>query len=213
MRYYPAYLDLRDRACIVIGGGAVAERKALSLLEAGADVTIISPSLTPKLRELSDSGKINHLPRKFNEQDLSGAYLVIAATDSPEENIRAADVCKKRHVLVNSVTPPEVGNFIVPSMVDRGDLLIAVSTSGASPALSRKIRKELEERYGPEYEQFLARMDTVRQRVLDEVSDEDARRKIFEKIVDSDVIELLRQGEVHDAEHRMAELAGLKHRG
>ena len=213
MRYYPAYLDLRDRPCVVLGGGAVSERKALSLLEAGADVTIVSPTLTPKLQELSDSGKIDHLPRIFNEQDLSGAYLVIAATDSPEENIRASDACKKRRVLVNCAAPPEAGNFIVPSMVDRGDLLIAVSTSGASPALSRKIRKELEERYGPAYEQFLARMENVRKRVLEETPDEDTRRKIFETIVESDVLDLLRQGKVHEADHRMTELAGLKHRG
>jgi len=213
MRYYPAYLDLRERPCVVVGGGLVAERKAFSLLEAGADVTIISPDLTPKLRELSNSGKITHLQKKFNEEVISGVFLVIAATDSPEENTRVAHACKKKHALVNVAAPPEDGNFIVPSMVERGDLLIAISTSGASPALSKKIRRELEERYGPEYELFLGKLASVRVRVLEEVSDEDARRRIFQAIVDSDVIDLLRRGNVHEADRRMAEIAGLKHRG
>jgi precorrin-2 dehydrogenase/sirohydrochlorin ferrochelatase len=97
--------------------------------------------------------------------------------------------------------------------VERGDLLIAVSTSGASPALSKKIRRELEERYGPEYELFLSKLASVRARVLEEIPDENSRRRIFQAIVDSDVIDLLRQGNAHEADHRMAEIAGLKHRG
>ena len=213
MRYYPAYLDLRERPCVVVGGGVVAERKAFSLLEAGADVTIISPDLTPKLHELSNSGKITHLKKKFIEEDISGVFLVIAATDSPVENTRVAHACKKKHALVNVAAPPEDGSFIVPSMVERGDLLIAISTSGASPALSKKIRQELEGRYGPEYELFLNKLASVRARVLEEVPDEDARRRIFQAIVDSDVIDLLRRGNAHEADHRMAEIAGLKHRG
>lgn len=213
MKYYPVYLDLRERPCVIIGGGGVAERKTLSLLEAGADVTIISPALTSKLHELSESGKITHLQKTFDEKDLSGEFLVIAATDSPEENIRVAQACKKKHVLVNAASPPEESSFIVPSVVERGDLLIAISTSGASPALSRKIRRELEEKYGPEYELFLGELSAVRKRVLEEIPDEDRRRKIFQAIVDSDVLELFKQGKTHEAERRMIEIAGLTHRG
>ncbi len=213
MKYYPAFLDLRDRPCLVIGGGPVAERKALSLLEAGADITVISPDLTPKLRELSESGKISHLKKDFDEQDLSGELLVIAATDSPEVNSRAAQVCRKRNMLVNVVVPPEESTFIVPSVVERGELLVAVSTSGASPALSKKIRQELEKRYGPEYGLFLDKLALIRKRVLAEVADEQKRRRIFQDIVDSDAIDLLRQGKAHEAEVRMIELAGLRHKG
>ncbi len=212
MKYYPAYLDLRERPCLVIGGGAVAERKALALLEAGAVVTIISPALTSKLHELSDSGKITYLQKQYEDQDLSGAFLVIAATDSAEVNTLVASACRKKQVLVNVAVPPEVSSFIVPSVVERGDLLIAISTSGASPALSRKIRQDIEQRYGTAYEVLLEKLSAIRKRVLEEIPDESRRRQVFQAIVDSDVIDLIRQGKTHAAELRMAEIAGLKHR-
>jgi precorrin-2 dehydrogenase/sirohydrochlorin ferrochelatase len=210
MKYFPVYLELRERPCVVIGGGAVAERKALSLLEAGAAVTIVSPTLTPKLQELSISGKINHLQKTYDEKDLSGEFLVIAATNSPEINTRVAQACKKRHVLVNVAVPPEESSFIVPSVVERGELLIAISTSGASPALSRKIRHELEEKYGPEYELYLTKLSAIRKRIMEEIPDAERRRQVFQLIVDSDVFDLLKQGKTHEAEYRLAEIAGLK---
>ncbi len=209
MKYYPAYLDLRGRSCLIIGGGAVAERKTLALLEAGADVTIISPILSSKLRELSATGKVAHRPKKFDEKDLSGEFLVLAATSSPEVNIRVASACKERQVLVNVAVPPEESTFIVPSVVERGDLLIAVSTSGISPGLSKKIRQELETLYGPEYKLFLEKLAAIRKLVLTKIGDEQNRRRIFQAIIDSDVIELLRQGKTSEAESRVDELAGL----
>ena len=212
MKYYPAYLDLRERPCVVIGGGAVAERKAIALLEAGASVTIISPALTQKLHKLSESGKITHIEKQYEEQDLSGAFLVIAATDSAEVNTRVASACRKKQVLVNVATPPEKSTFIVPSVVERGDLLIAISTSGTSPALAKKVRHDVEQRYGGEYELFLNNLSAIRKRVLEEIPDESKRRTVFQAIVDSDVIDLIRQGKTHAAELRMAEIAGLKHR-
>ena len=212
MKYFPVYLDLRDRPCVVIGGGRVAERKALSLLEAGATVTIVSPALTAKLSELSSTGKMNHLQKEYEEKDLSGEFLVIAATDSPEINTRVAHACKKKHMLVNVAVPPGESSFIMPSVVERGELLIAISTSGASPALSRKIRRELEEKYGPEYEPYLGKLAAIRKRIVDEIPDEDRRRNVFQAIVDSDVFDLLKRGKTHEAEYRLAEIAGLKHR-
>ncbi len=212
MKYFPVYLELRDRPCAVIGGGGVAERKALSLLEAGASVTVVSPSLTPKLRELSESGKINYLQKEYEEKDLSGEFLVIAATDSPEINTLVARACKKKHVLVNVAVPPGESSLIMPSLVERGELLIAISTSGASPALSRKIRQELEEKYGPEYEPYLNKLAAIRKRIVDEIHDEDRRKKVFQAIVDSNVFDLLKQGKMHEVEYRLAEIAGLKYR-
>ena len=210
MKYYPIYLDLRDRPCLIVGGGHVSERKALSLLKAGANVTVISPSLTQKLQELSQSGKIIHLLKTFDDKDLTGAFLVIAATDSREVNTSIGSLCKKRNILVNVITSPGESSFIVPSVVERGELLIAVSTSGMSPALSKKIRQELEERYGPEYEAFLGRMSVLRARLIDEVKDDGVRREILQSLADSDVISLLKEGKIHDADHRIAEIVRLK---
>jgi len=209
MKYYPACLDLRERACLVIGGGRVAERKTLSLLEAGADVTIISPDLSPILRELSSTGRIKHRSKKFEDKDLAGEFLVVAATSSIEANIHAAQACKKRRILVNVAAPPEESTFIVPSVVERGELVIAISTSGASPALSKKIRRELEEQYGPEYELFLRMMLVVRKRLREEAGDEAARRLTLRTLAESDVLDLLREGKTREAEHRMEELAGI----
>jgi len=213
MKYYPAYLDLRDRPCVVIGGGSVAERKTLALLEAGAAVTIISPALTPKLHEFSDTGKITHLKKQYEDGDLSGQFLAIAATPSVEVNTLVAQACRKKHMLVNVAVPPEESSFIVPSVVERGDLMIAISTSGASPALSKKIRQDIEQRYGREYGLFLDKMAAIRNRARHEIPDRKKRQAVFQTIVDSDVIDLIRQGKTHEAELRMAEIAGLKHRG
>jgi len=213
MKYYPIYLDMRGRPCLVIGGGTVAERKTLTLLEAGAEITIVSPTLTLKLQELSRSGKITHRKKNYEEKDLSGEFIVIAATDSPEVNSSAALACKNRHILVNVVVPPDESSFIVPSVVERGDLLIAVSTGGISPALAKKIRQELEACYGTEYTHFLEKLAKVRKRVLEEVPDEQKRRSIFQAIVDSDVIDLLKQGRTHEADVRIEEISRLAQRG
>ena len=210
MKYYPIYLDLRDRPCLIVGGGHVAERKTLSLLEAGANVTVISPSLTQKLQGLSQSGKITHLPKTFDAKDVAAALLVIAATDSQEVNASIGRLCKKRNILVNVVAPPDESSFIVPSVVERGDLLISVSTSGMSPALSKRIREELEERYGPEYGEFLGKMSMLRAWLMDEVKDDSVRREILQALADSDVISLLKEGKTHEADHRVTEIVRLK---
>jgi len=211
MKYYPVFLDLHDQPCLVIGGGTVAERKVVSLIDAGADVTVISPALTPTLHDLAHGGRISHREKIFEDRDINEFFLVIAATDSPEVNTGVARLCRNRRVPVNVVSPPDKSSFIVPSLVERGELLIAVSTCGASPALSRKIRKDLQKQYGPEYDIFLQRLTVLRKRVLDEVTDENVRRNIFQMIVDSDVIDLLRQGKINEAELRMLTVAGLKY--
>jgi precorrin-2 dehydrogenase/sirohydrochlorin ferrochelatase len=210
MKYYPAFLDLRERSCVVVGGGRVAERKALSLLEAGANVTIVSPSLTHKLQELSSSGKINHLAKTFENEDIAGAALVIAATGLREVNAEIGRLCKKRQVLVNVVAPPGESSFIVPSVVDRGALLIAISTSGESPALSKRIRLELEKTFGPEYDLFLQRMSLLRSRLMSQIEDEAERNRVFQVVANSDVLDLFREGKLHEADHRISELSGLK---
>jgi precorrin-2 dehydrogenase/sirohydrochlorin ferrochelatase len=206
MKYYPVFLDLRGRPCLVVGGGTVAERKAVSLLDAGADLTIVSPSLTPALRELVHRNKVRHRPKVFEEPDLTRFFLAIAATNNPTVNTTIAAACRARGVLVNVATAPEASAFIVPSVVERGDLMIAVSTCGASPALAKKVREDLEHAYGPEYGVFTEKLALLRQRLLAVVPSETARRQIFQAVVDSDVLDLIRQGAVREADLRIEEV-------
>jgi precorrin-2 dehydrogenase/sirohydrochlorin ferrochelatase len=206
MKYYPAFLDLRDRPCLVVGGGQIAERKAIALFDAGADLTVVSPELTPHLRGLADKGKIAYRNRSFTDHDLTGMFLAVAATDDDAVNRAVAHACRKNGVLVNVVTAPDEGTFIVPSVVERGDLLIAISTCGDSPALARRVREELERTYGPEYGVFLEKMALLRKRLVQEVPNEEVRRKVFQALVNADILHLLRSGQVHDADHRITEI-------
>jgi len=206
MKYYPVNLDLRERRCVVVGGGLVAERKTLSLLESGAGVTVVSPSLTPKLADLVASGKVLQVPALFQEAHLANAHLVFAATNDLAVNRAVAQLSRKKGILVNVAAPPEESSFIVPSVVERGDLVIAISTSGASPALSKSSRQELEKRYGPEYGLLLTRLAAVRKRLHDEVGSEEIRRQVLAAIIGSDVLDLLRRGALHEADHLINEL-------
>lgn len=152
MNYYPVFLNLQNKKIVVIGGGKVAERKVISLLRAGGEVTVVSPTITARLEREKSRGSISHLRRRFLEKDLAGAFLVISATDSPEINSKAA---KNAPALVNVVDVPSLCNFIVPSAVKRGPLVVAVSTSGVSPAMARTLRMELKGIYGPEFSDYL----------------------------------------------------------
>ena len=151
MSVYPINLDLTGRNCAVIGGGAVAERKTNSLLEAGACVTIFSPELTKRLISLCESKKIVHVPRPYQSGDIENFFVVICATDNKVVNEAVAREAREKGSLVNVADAPELCDFTVPSTIVRGDLIITISTGGQSPALAKKLRLELESRYGPEY--------------------------------------------------------------
>ncbi|MDH4163175.1 MAG: bifunctional precorrin-2 dehydrogenase/sirohydrochlorin ferrochelatase [Nitrospirota bacterium] len=206
MKYYPLALDIKGRACVVAGGGAVAERKVLSLISAGASVTVVSPALTGTLRALTAEGRISWLERAVAESDLEKAFLVIAATDDGAVNERMAQLCRDRGILVNVVTSPAASSFLVPSVVEQGDLLIAISTSGNSPALARKVRERLEQEFGPEYAALLEELARLRKELMAEVGDERVRRKVLESVVDSDVLALLKKGEAKAAGKRIREI-------
>lgn len=166
MRYFPAFLDLHEKRCIIVGAGQVAERKARILLRAGAAVDVIGPALTSGLSILKEKRKIRHRPRLYRSGDLAGAFLVVAATDNRAVNERIAREAKKKNILLNVVDDPPLCNFIVPSWVERGDLLIALSTSGKSPALARSLRQRFEREIGPEYALWLNLLGEVRRKIL-----------------------------------------------
>lgn len=177
--YYPLFLKVKDKLCLVIGGGKVAERKVLSLLKAGAKVKVISPELTPKLKELFEKGEILWEKRFYERGDLKGAFLVIAATNDPFVQKEVFREAEEENIPCNVVDKPEYCTFIVPSTVKRGDLVIAISTSGASPALARRLRENLEEIFGKEYEIYLKLMKKIREKILQmELSQEEKEVKL-----------------------------------
>jgi precorrin-2 dehydrogenase/sirohydrochlorin ferrochelatase len=165
-KYYPVFLKLEGKLCVVIGGGRVAERKVLSLLEASARVRLISPEATEKLKDLAQKGLIQWEKRGYQWGDLEGAFLVIAATNNPQVQEEVFQEAETKNLPCNVVDKPEFCNFIVPATVKREELVIAISTGGASPAVARRLREKLEETFGKEYALYLRLMRRVRERVL-----------------------------------------------
>lgn len=206
MRYYPISLDLKARRCVVVGGGGVAERKVKSLIVCGADIAVISPEITRGLVRLKCNKKILHLQRGYRKGDLKGAFLVFGATSNERINSRIVTDAKKARALVNIVDSPSECDFIVPASINRGNLAISISTSGASPALARLIRCRLERAYGSEYGKFLKIMERLRYEVLKRVQDRNRRKRIFEEMVKSDAIRLIKIGHDKEAVKRLREL-------
>jgi siroheme synthase-like protein len=160
--YYPVFLSIREKRCVVIGGGAVALRKVRALLDYGAKVTVVSPTLHPDLAQLAEAGRIGSIRREFKPGDLAGAAIAIAATDERAINQKVSHEARDRGVLVNVVDRSEQSDFIIPSFFRRGDLTVAVSTAGMSPALARKIRTKLEGLLGEELALVLSIIGDVR---------------------------------------------------
>ncbi len=160
--YYPMFVNLRDRKCVVIGGGNVALRKVKALLECGAKVTLISPRPHSEITELSKKRAIHLIRRDYDKEDLEGAVIVFACTDLKNVNRKVAKDSKTRGLLVNVVDDPRSSDFITPSFFRRGALTIAVSTAGVSPALARKIRTNLEKSFGEDYGSLLSVVEKVR---------------------------------------------------
>jgi precorrin-2 dehydrogenase/sirohydrochlorin ferrochelatase len=183
---------VENRACLVVGGGKVGARKVKTLLNSGASVGVVSPELTPWLEEKVDAGLIDLVGSHYHENQLKGCFLVIAATDDLELNTRIARDAERGGLLCNVVDYPQEGNFILPSLVQRGALTVAISTSGKSPALARQLRQELEERFGEEYEEFLKLMGAVRSRLLEESQDSKANKEKFNQLVQSELLEQVR---------------------
>jgi precorrin-2 dehydrogenase len=166
--YFPVFLDLRGRRCLVVGGGEIGERKTRALLECGARVTIVSPLLTPGLAALAASGRLVHRARPFVRSDPRGCALAVAATGDPRVDRVVAAAARRWRALVNVVDRPQHCDFIVPAVLRRGELQIAVSTGGRSPAIAREIRRRLERGFGPEYGELISRAGEARRRAREE---------------------------------------------
>ncbi len=189
MKYYPAFLDLKDKKAVILGGGKVAERKVRLLLQAGASVTVVSPDVTARLRDLVNRGLLRHVKRTYKKGDLKNAFIVIAGTSSSVINRKIAR--DARH-LVNVVDIPSEGNYIVPSILKRGPLTIAISTEGSSPALSRAIRKELERQYSSEFALYLKFVERVRKKAMKDIAEAKRREKFLKSLASDDLLNKLR---------------------
>jgi len=193
--YYPAFLDLAGRTALVVGAGNVGEGKIRALLAAGAHVRVVSLEATDQVRRWADEGRVDLSIRPYQSEDLEGCFLVIAATGRSETNVRVSADAEARQALCNVVDVPELCNFILPSIMRRGDLAIAVSTAGASPALARKIRLELEHTYGHEYALALEILGALREELRERYPNPHDRKILFERIVYSDFLEMVRRGD------------------
>jgi len=208
--YYPVFLNISGRKCVVVGGGQVALRKVKVLLEHGADVKVISPDLCPELVQLAESGEIRSLNREYRTGDLADVFVAIAATDNIDINRQVVAEARSKAVLTNVVDDAENSDFIVPSYLRRGQVTIAVSTAGKSPALARKIRSRLEKELGDEYALLTLLINEVRAEVKREGIKIDGDG--WQEALDLDLLlDLLRRGEKEKAKATL--LSNLDFRG
>ena len=208
MKYYPVNLDIRNKKCLVVGGGVVGTRKVMTLIECGAVVTVVSPEAGEKLLGLAESGTIALKKRSYAGSDLDGMFLVICTTDNEQLNLQVGRDAEKMNMLCNVADRPEACNFILPALVKRGDLVIAVSTSGKSPAFAKKIRKDLEKQYGVEYADFLKLMGAIRKKLLSNSHEHEAHKPLFEKIINKDIVQLIRNNDTDKIDSVLFEVLG-----
>lgn len=208
--YYPALIDLQGQRCVVVGGGDHAAAKVTGLLDAGAEVSVIARSLVPDLDSLNGKGKIKWIMRDYQHGDLDGAFLVISTLMTPDENRKIRQEAIVRNLLVNAVDDVPNCNFIAPSIVRRGDLTVAISTSGKAPALAVRLRQRFEQMLGQEYARFLELAGTLRNELVQRYPDFKTRKTRWYELVDSDVLSLLKQGDEAQAQRRIKDIVNAR---
>lgn len=193
---YIACLNLAGKRALVVGAGKVAVEKIGGLLRCDADVVVVAPEAHADVRALADERKLVWVAKPFEPSDLEGAFLVVAATSDTAVNTSVFEAAEQRQMLVNVVDVPALCNFVLPSIARRGPVAVAVSTSGASPALAKRIRRQVEEELGPEYAVLATLLDEQREWAKKTLPDYEARKAFFESIVEGepDPIKLLRDG-------------------
>ncbi len=192
MSFYPICLDLEGRSCVVVGGGRVAERKVSGLLSCSARVSVISPELTDELLRRHDDGTIQWISREYRPGDLKQAFLVIAATDDEETQKQVFEEAGAHNLLLNVADVPQRCNFILPATARQGDLIISISTAGKSPALARKLRMELEKRYGAEYRVLVNILGAIRPEILASGLEQSDNEQLFKQLLHDDMADWIR---------------------
>ncbi len=208
MKYYPVHIDINNRNVLVVGGGSVGTRKVKTLLDCGARVTVVSPEVSRQLRELAASGDIKLAERSYQSEDLNGVFVVIGATDDETLNQQISSDADRLNTLCNIADRPEVCNFILPSIVQRDDLVITISTSGQSPALAKKLRKALENQFGEEYGTLLQLMGAIRKKLLQQAHKPEAHKPLFEQLINSDLIVMIQAGKTEEIDALLFDILG-----
>ncbi|HEY8487316.1 MAG TPA: bifunctional precorrin-2 dehydrogenase/sirohydrochlorin ferrochelatase [Limnochordales bacterium] len=205
--FYPVLLQLAGRPCVVIGGGPVAEAKVAALLRSQACVTVVAPELTPALAQWAAQGQLRWVPREYLPGDLSGAFLAIAATDDPRTNERIWQEAEQRRVLLNAVDDVSHCHFIAPAVHRQGDITVAVSTNGQSPALAVLVRDRIASLIGPEYGELASILGEMRAEVNRRLPDPESRKALWQAVLAAGALELVREGRPDDLRRRIRELA------
>lgn len=200
---YPLFANLEGRRVLVVGGGAVAERKARSLMKCGARVLVGAPRLTAMLRRWADDGSLAYLPGPFDPAWLAAVWLVIAATGDRQVNAQVKAAADERSVLANVVDDPALSSFQVPAVVDRSPVVIAISSSGAAPVLARRVRERMEALFDASLGTLAALAGRHRQAIRQAYPDSGARRRFYDWLYDGPVLAQLRQGDLTGAEQRV----------
>jgi precorrin-2 dehydrogenase / sirohydrochlorin ferrochelatase len=211
MKVYPIFLnDLHRRRCVVIGGGHEAERKVESLLECEANVTLINAEVTETLRDWAANGRITWLPRPYQPGDLKGAFLVICEGEDPAENAQVWAEGEAEGILVNVMDDIPHCSFVAGSVIRQGPLALSISTSGAAPALAVRLRERFEQEFDAAYGQFLEMAQALRAPMAERYPPFAERKRIWYELVDSDVLDLLRQGNRPAALDRIEAVTGIR---
>ena len=208
MGYYPIFLEMKERRCVVIGGGAVAERKVEGLVAVGANVTVISPGITDRLKALLKQGAIRHVAREYQAGDRAGYDLVFVATDNSEINTAVSSEARSLRIWVNSADDPDHCDFILPAVIRRGDLAVAVSTGGVSPAVTRAIREELDEYFTADYAGLVQIAGEVRRELRERSVSPGA--SAWNRALQGDFRRLMKEGKPVQAKELLLETLGAK---
>src|SRR3954453_23759675 len=210
--YYPIYIDIEERDVVIIGGGNVCARKAETMMKYGARVTVVSPECTEEIEQWSRDGALAVRRKAYEEADLDGATMVIASTDDPCVNARVARDARRRRIPVNVVDVTHLCEFIVPAIIEKDSIQIAISTGGKSPALARTLKEDLQRTIGPEYAQVNDLLGTLRKSAKSVLPTDTDRKRFFDGIIAVGVLDMLRDGrrrEAFEAVARACEAEGV----
>ncbi len=202
--YYPIYLDIEGRNVLIIGGGSVCTRKAETMMNYGAKVTVVSPKFTDEIEQWAREGRLQVRRKLYESSDLDGANIVIASTDHQSVNEQIAADCRARRIPVNVVDVTHLCEFIVPAIIDKNGIQIAISTGGKSPALGRTLKEDLQRSIGPEYSEVNDLLGSLRTSAKAVLPTDVDRKRFFDGIIARGVLDLLREGRAHEAYETIA---------